>query len=184
MNSFDIIMAARKVLTRLQVQYMPRYIPAHHSITHQEIDIWGRANDECDREAKSFWQDEDDKWTKVPYAVRKWQERGLDNEELQDMVDIEAQRKAGKAVGIPRRLWVMKHRHGMTGTGHYMKQWKYKSTAKCPHCGHHDETARHVTKCEEAGANERCNKSIKEVGWDMDGETTHAPKAGVSIDFL
>jgi hypothetical protein len=35
-----------------------------------------------------------------PQAVRKWQERG--DEELRDMMDIEAWRKAGKAVGIPR----------------------------------------------------------------------------------
>jgi hypothetical protein len=37
-----------------------------------------------------------------PSAIKKWQECGVDDEELRDMVDIEARRKAGKAVGIPR----------------------------------------------------------------------------------
>jgi hypothetical protein len=161
------------------------------------MDIWGRANDDCDTEAKVFWQDEDDKGTKAgsmkltneqralwigdehistqvivtmynhihdPQAVRKWQERGVDNEELRDMVDIKARRKVGKVVGIPRRLWVMKHRHRMMGIGHSMKRWKYRSMAKSPHCGHPDETARHVTKYEKAGSIERWNNSLEEVG--------------------
>jgi hypothetical protein len=80
------------------------------------------------------------------------------------MVYIEAWRKGGKAVGMPIQLWAMKHRHGMTSTGHYMKRWKYRSAVTFPHCGHHDENARDVTKCEKAGAIERCNKSINEVG--------------------
>jgi hypothetical protein len=70
----------------------------------------------------------------------------------------------GKAVGIPRRLWVRKHRHGMMGSGHYTKWWKYRSTMKCPCCGHHNETTSHFTKCEDAGAIELWNKSLKEVG--------------------
>jgi hypothetical protein len=38
-NSFDIIMAARNVLARPQVQHTHRHIPAHWSITHQEINM-------------------------------------------------------------------------------------------------------------------------------------------------
>jgi hypothetical protein len=40
------------------------------------------------------------------------------------MVDIEAWRKLYKTVGIPRRIWVMKYRHGMMGTGRYTKIWR------------------------------------------------------------
>jgi hypothetical protein len=41
-NSFDIIMAAIKVLARLQFQHKHRHIPAHQSITCHEIDTWGQ----------------------------------------------------------------------------------------------------------------------------------------------
>jgi hypothetical protein len=58
-------MAARKVLARLQVQRTHRHIPAHQSITRQEMDIWGRTNDDCDMEEKAFWQDKDNKGMKV-----------------------------------------------------------------------------------------------------------------------
>jgi hypothetical protein len=123
MNSFDIIMAARKELAWLQVQHTHQHITAHQSITRQEMDIWGRANYDCNTEAKAkaFWQDEDDTGMKVvlvkltnkpwtlwigdekistrvrvtmynhihdPQAVRKRQECGVDDEELQDMVGL------------------------------------------------------------------------------------------------
>jgi hypothetical protein len=67
MNSFDVIMMARKVLACLQVQHTHRHIPAHQSITRQEIDIWGRPNDDCNTEVKvkSLWKHEEDKWMKV-----------------------------------------------------------------------------------------------------------------------
>jgi hypothetical protein len=35
---------------------------------------------------------------------------------------------------------------------------------KCTHCGHHDEMAGHVTKCEGTGVLEFWNKSLKVVG--------------------
>jgi hypothetical protein len=68
------------------------------------------------------------------------------------MVDIEARRKAGNAVGFPRLILAMRYRHGTTGTGCYMKRWKYRSMVKFPHCGHHDERESHLTICEDAGA--------------------------------
>jgi hypothetical protein len=88
----------------------------------------------------------------------------VDDEELRYIEDIEAQCKAGKSVVIPRQMLAMKHRHGMIGTGHFMKHWKYRSMAKCPRCRHHDEMARHVTKCEDTGAIEYWDKPINEEG--------------------
>jgi hypothetical protein len=80
------------------------------------------------------------------------------------MVDIEARINAGKAVGIPRRLWVMKHRPGMMGTRHYTKQRKYRSIVKCPCFVHYGEMTSHGTKYEDTGAIERWKKSLKEDG--------------------
>jgi hypothetical protein len=37
------------------MQHAHRHIPAHREISHQEMAIWGRANDDCDMEAKELW---------------------------------------------------------------------------------------------------------------------------------
>jgi hypothetical protein len=54
-NSFDLIMATRKVLDRLPITFSHRHVPAHQYISRDEMDIWGRANDDCDTDAKAFW---------------------------------------------------------------------------------------------------------------------------------
>jgi hypothetical protein len=64
--------------------------------------------------------------------------------ELPDTKDIDVPVKcqAGKFASIPRRIWVVKHRHGRTGTGKFIQLWGYSSTHKCPRCGH-DSSACH-----------------------------------------
>jgi hypothetical protein len=47
-NSFDLIMATRKVLDSLPSTFSHRYVSAHQDISRKEIDIWGRANYDCD----------------------------------------------------------------------------------------------------------------------------------------
>jgi hypothetical protein len=32
------------------------YVPALQDISRDEMDIWGRANDDCDTDAKAFWK--------------------------------------------------------------------------------------------------------------------------------
>jgi hypothetical protein len=58
-NSFDLIMATRKVLDRLPISFSHRHVPAHQEISRDEMDIWGVANDDCDTDAKAFWKKED-----------------------------------------------------------------------------------------------------------------------------
>jgi hypothetical protein len=53
-NSFDLIMATRKVLDRFPISFSHRHVPAHQDILRDEIDIWGRSNDDCDTDAKAF----------------------------------------------------------------------------------------------------------------------------------
>jgi hypothetical protein len=55
----------------------------------------------------------------------------------------------------------MKHRHDMTGTGKFMKLWGYRSSHKCPRCGHHCETAAHVTMCTVPSAIEQWKISLE-----------------------
>jgi hypothetical protein len=55
-NSFDMIMATRKVLDRLPISFSRRHVPAHQDISREEMDIWGRANYDCDTDAKAFWK--------------------------------------------------------------------------------------------------------------------------------
>jgi hypothetical protein len=55
-NYFDLIMATRKVLDRLPVRFSHRRVPAHQDISRNEMDIWGRANDDCDTDATAFWK--------------------------------------------------------------------------------------------------------------------------------
>jgi hypothetical protein len=59
-NSFDLIMATRKVLDRLHISFSHRHLPAHQDISGDEMDIWGRANDDCDTDAKAFWKEEEE----------------------------------------------------------------------------------------------------------------------------
>jgi hypothetical protein len=62
---FDLIMATRKVLDRLPISFSHRHAPAHQDIPRDEIDIWGRANDNCDTYAKAFWKTEESAGTLV-----------------------------------------------------------------------------------------------------------------------
>jgi hypothetical protein len=137
--------------------------------------IRGRENDDCDTDAKAFWKKEEAAGTLVtstymcdepwslwiqgeklssnvqrniynsihdPEATKTWGLRDLqDNEDI----DVPARRQAAESSNIPPGIWFMKHRHGMTGTGTFMKLWGYRSTQKCPRCGHHCETAAHAT---------------------------------------
>jgi hypothetical protein len=55
-NSFDMIMATRKVLDQLPISFSQRHVPVHQDISRDEMDIWGRANDDCDTDYKAFWK--------------------------------------------------------------------------------------------------------------------------------
>jgi hypothetical protein len=110
----------------------------------------------------AFWLDKETIFTKVqstmynhiydPKADKKWRERGWNDEVSGEEEDREARCKAGKTIPMTCRIWVMKHRHGMTGTGKFTKRWKFRSAARCPRCGHMEETLRHVDKCEQIAA--------------------------------
>jgi hypothetical protein len=67
----------------------------------------------------------------------------------------------------------MKHRHGMTGTGKFMKLWGYRSTQKCPRCGHHIETAAFVTMHTAPSAIEQWKISLETLGKDLAKRHTH-----------
>jgi hypothetical protein len=58
-NSFDFIMAIRKVLDRLPISFSHRHVPAQQDISRDELDIWERANDDCDTDAKAFLKKEE-----------------------------------------------------------------------------------------------------------------------------
>jgi hypothetical protein len=58
-NYFYLIMATRKVLDRLPISFSHHHVPAHQDISRDEINIWGRANDDCDTDAKAFWKKEE-----------------------------------------------------------------------------------------------------------------------------
>jgi hypothetical protein len=53
-NSFNIIMAARKVLSALPIWVSSQHIPAHHKTSRGKMDIWGRSNDDCYEEANTY----------------------------------------------------------------------------------------------------------------------------------
>jgi hypothetical protein len=53
-NSFDLIMATRKVMDRLPISFSHHHVPAHQDISRDKMDIWGRENDDCDTDAKDF----------------------------------------------------------------------------------------------------------------------------------
>jgi hypothetical protein len=55
-NPFDLIMATRKVIDRLPISFSHRHVPAHQDISRDKMDIWGRADDYCDTDAKAFWK--------------------------------------------------------------------------------------------------------------------------------
>jgi hypothetical protein len=67
----------------------------------------------------------------------------------------------------------MKHRHGMTGKGKFMKLWGYRSTKKCPRCGHHCETAAHITTYTSPSAIEKWKISLETLGKDLAKGHTH-----------
>jgi hypothetical protein len=78
----------------------------------------------------------------------------------------------------------MKHRHGMTGTGKFMKLWRYRSTQKCPRCGHHCETAAHVTVCTPPSAIEQWKIFLETLGKGVAKFHTHPGLARFLISSL
>jgi hypothetical protein len=52
-------MATRKVLDIIPISFSHRHVPAHQDISRDKMDIWGRANDDCDTDAKAFWKKEE-----------------------------------------------------------------------------------------------------------------------------
>jgi hypothetical protein len=52
-------MATRKFMDRLPISFSHHHVPAYQDISRDEIDIWGRANDDCDTDAKAFWKKEE-----------------------------------------------------------------------------------------------------------------------------
>jgi hypothetical protein len=181
-NYVYLIMATRKVLDRLPISFSHRHVPAPQDISRGKMDIWGRKNDDCDTDAKAFCKKEEAACTLVtstdmcdepwslwiqgeklslnakrniynsihdPESTKTWGLRDLqDNKDI----DVPSRHQSAKSSNIPRRIWVMKHRHGMTGTGKFMKLWGYRSTQKCPRCGHHCETAAYVAMCQKPSA--------------------------------
>jgi hypothetical protein len=105
-----------------------------------------------------------------PEATQTW---GLQDLQDTEDIDVPARRQAAKSSNIPRQIWVMKHRHGMTGTGKFTKLWGYRSTRKCPRCGHHCETAAHVTMCTAPSAIEQWKISLETPGKDLAKRHTH-----------
>jgi hypothetical protein len=61
----DLIMATRKVLDRFPISFSHRHVPAHQDISRDEMNMWGRANDDCDTDAKAFWKKEEASGTLV-----------------------------------------------------------------------------------------------------------------------
>jgi hypothetical protein len=52
-------MATRKVLDRLPISFSHCHVPAHQDISRDEMYVWGRANDDCDTDAKACWKKEE-----------------------------------------------------------------------------------------------------------------------------
>jgi hypothetical protein len=196
-------MATRKVLDRLPTSFSHPHVLAHQDISRDERYIWGRANDDCDTDTKAFWKKEEAEGTLVtstylcdepcslwvqgetlssnvkgkiynffhdPEAAKTWGSRDLPYTED---IDVTARRQAAKSSNIPRRIWVMKHRHGMTGTGKFMKLWEYRSTQKCSRCGHHCETAAHVTMNTAPSAIEQWKVSMETLATYLVKRHTH-----------
>jgi hypothetical protein len=55
-NYVDLIMATRKVLYRLPIIFSHHHVPAHQDISRDDMDIWGRAKDDCNTEPEAFWK--------------------------------------------------------------------------------------------------------------------------------
>jgi hypothetical protein len=98
-----------------------------------------------------------------PKTQARWRDRGWRPSDTVDVVELTALEQAAKAAPTTRRIRVMKHKHGMCGTGPFMKQWKYRHTARCPRCGHHNEMALHVNKCGSPEAITAWEKSMQAV---------------------
>jgi hypothetical protein len=204
-NYFNLIMATRKVLDRLLTRFSHHHVPAHQHISRDEMDTWGRANDDFDTDANAFWEKEeaagtlvtstylcDEPWSlwiqgeklslnvkgnlykSIHYPEAEKTRRLRDLPDTED-IDVPARRQDAKSSNIPRQIWVMKHMHGMTctGTGEFLKLWGYMSTQKCPICGHHCETAAHVTMCTSPSVIEQWKISLETLGKDLAKRHTH-----------
>jgi hypothetical protein len=55
-NSYDLILAMRKMIAGSRIRTRKRrHVKGHQDVPQDQLDIWGRANDDCDTDAKAFW---------------------------------------------------------------------------------------------------------------------------------
>ena len=66
-------------------------------------------------------------------------------------VDWTAIERAAKYVGEGKKIWVVKHLSGNSGTSETLVKWKYRESAKCPRCDAAVETHDHVLLCNAKG---------------------------------
>jgi hypothetical protein len=54
-NSYDLILAMRKMIVGSRITWKHQHVKGHQGVPRDQLDIWGRANDECETGAKAFW---------------------------------------------------------------------------------------------------------------------------------
>jgi hypothetical protein len=54
-NSYDLILARRKMIADSRITWKRWHVKGHQYIPMDKLDTWGRVNDYCDMDAKSFW---------------------------------------------------------------------------------------------------------------------------------
>jgi hypothetical protein len=72
----------------------------------------------------------------------------------------------------------------MTGTWKFMKLWGYRSTQKCPRCGHHCETAAHATMRTAPSGIEQWKISLETLGKNLAKRHTHPRLARLLLERL
>jgi hypothetical protein len=55
-NSYDLILAMIKMIANSRITWKRQHVKVHQDIPRDQLDIWGRAIDDCDMDAKAFWE--------------------------------------------------------------------------------------------------------------------------------
>ena len=99
----------------------------------------------------------------TPITQFWWRRHGHATTASQTNTDWEGMGKSLKCLTQNGRLWVTKTASENCGVGTTLVAWRYQDDAKCPRCGHDQETTEHVTTCQDAEANKVFRKSLRRL---------------------
>ena len=99
----------------------------------------------------------------IPVTQSWWRRHGHVSIPNTNNIDWRATATTMRSLPHAHRQWITKTASQNCGVGTTLVNWKYQDDAKCPRCGHPEETTEHVSICHGRDANKVFRRSHKRL---------------------